>query len=233
MALADDYHELVEKSRGEISERKPLKFHAEMWGYDYSTNPPTPFRRTSNYPSRRVSPTSFNALLMRSGTRAENYSRRSILDSEGRLLPWYLEYLDRFREPLFTSDTKDSTLRFIWVRASENPICVTVNFSRSGSSIYGREILGVKPLHEKRIEKLTKAQVNSLNKKIDNPDLWQAIPFENPSEHTPKDPVTIWVLEHWDGKAYHHVERQSPKSGPVRDLALELLSLTELNPFGN
>lgn len=215
--------------------QRSRQFYPDVWGYDYSVEPPSPLRPAELHPGtspfRLDGSEAFGGFFLRAETRRANYQLESILDSEGRMLPWYLGYLNRFRERPFARESNEKVLRFIWVRTMDNPVCVTVKFrGANADSIYGREIVGWKIKQEKSISELTSEQKNSLKKKINDPELWKQISAEAPPRLGAKGAVSLWVLESWDGKRYRHVEHRSPKVGPVRELGKELLTLTDLFP---
>lgn len=216
---------------------KARQFYPDVWGYDYNVVPPSPLRVAELHPgnlAKHQASAAYEAHIysfFHPGSPVPVYNHKPILDSKGRLMPWYLAYLKRLGEGPFSLESNQSVLRFVWMRTKENPVCVNVKLiDNKVDSIFGKEIVGLKNEKRESTPTLTAEHKQSLKKKIWSSELWKQSSDDAPLKVGPNGASSLWVLESWDGKRYRHVEKTSPKSGPIRELGQELLKLTSLYP---
>jgi hypothetical protein len=146
---------------------------------------------------------------------------------------WYSSQLRALQEPSLwaLSKTESSqSYRFLWLRTWDHPISVRFDVNDDGtgrlvtkmSSGTGGYDPGKLVLDHTR--QITKEQTASLLLKVETAAFW-GLPT---NETTGGRDGAKWIIEGVHQGDYHIVDRWSPRSGPVRDVALQLMHLADL-----
>lgn len=140
---------------------------------------------------------------------------------------FYTGILVQMNEPsLLSSDKPKVSYRFLWLRSFHPAVVVRV------SSEGDKQTLSVKEFNDRKSQLLVD-QTRSLNKQewadlmkvIDQTCFW-VVP--GTTDDLLANDGALWVLEGVDQNYYHVVTRQSPQSGPYRELCLYMLKLSGL-----
>lgn len=147
---------------------------------------------------------------------------------------WFSEHLIAAGEPsLFerTSNPKevsDTTIRFTWLRSFHPTVIIRISTSGNDLNFIAKQLSGDGGYGPGTIEneiarKLTKTEkVNFLNL-LDNSKI-----FEQQSTLCSSGfDGAQWIIEKSDTAGYLYINRWSPDNGPVRELGLHLLTLTD------
>jgi len=146
---------------------------------------------------------------------------------------WYGRFLDAYREePLWerTKNTLDQTYRFTWLRTFDHPIVIRIHVSPDGicelTVKVGLGSGGYDPgmLIQNETRPLTKQESESFLNRIAS-TFWNT-----PKEDTKPGGLdgSQWVIEGVENGRYQIEDRWSPKSGPIRELGLEMIGLAGL-----
>src|SRR6267378_1261594 len=146
---------------------------------------------------------------------------------------WYSSQLHALHEPSLweLSRSEDGqTYRFLWLRTWNHPMSVRLDIKADGtgrlftkvSSGTGGDDPGKLILDQTR--ELTKKQVAVLQLKVKTIEFW-TLPT---GEMSGGRDGARWIVEASCQRRYHIVDRWSPGSGPVRELALYLVHLSDL-----
>jgi hypothetical protein len=148
---------------------------------------------------------------------------------------WYLDQLATPQEsslPELKQDPSVQGYRFVWQRSFHRPVMVRVLIHPDGSAILvakmGAREEGHKPsdLPATQTRLLPADRVSKLISKIQSLKYW-TLPEDDPNP--PGLDGSKWVIEGVDHGKYRVVNRWSPKKGPVRELGLLFLRLSQLN----
>jgi|SRR5208282_2411559 len=147
---------------------------------------------------------------------------------------WYSSQLRALDEPslweLSKTESRQS-YRLLWLRTWDNPISIRFDVNDDGAGQLVTKMSngtgGYDPgeLALDRTRQLTKEQVASLLFKIETAEFW-GLPTNKTSGG--RDGAR-WIIEGVRRGQYHVVDRWSPDSGPVRDVGLYLMHLTDLD----
>lgn len=140
---------------------------------------------------------------------------------------WYSKHLQAAGErPLLFATGSPETLRFTWLRSFHPPVIVRVEWASTGAATLTATMLsgagGYEPGEVSNTISRTLKQDEVERLLI----LRQAALREPPVDCTMMLDGARWVVEAAGPGGYHYVNRQSPETGPVRELGLALLSFT-------
>ncbi len=144
---------------------------------------------------------------------------------------WYSEELKRLAEPCLLEVSRGQSresYRFLWVRSFDPPVAIRVDVRPDGTSVLTTKVangeagfLGtITHLVQDVSRPLTREQTQTLLGQVDRTKFWTLSSSVN--DQTGADGAQ-WVIEGVKGGKYHLVDRWSPKTGAVRELALTFL----------
>jgi hypothetical protein len=146
---------------------------------------------------------------------------------------WYSSQLRALEEPsLWELSRTESTqsYRFLWLRTLDHPLSVRFDANADGtgqlvtkmSSGTGGNDPGKLVLNQ--TQQLTKEQIAGLLLKVEAAAFWSLPTNENSGGRD----GARWIIEGVHQRRYHIVDRWTPSSGPVREIGLYLMRLSNL-----
>jgi len=147
---------------------------------------------------------------------------------------WYSQQLIAASEPsLFESaavleDAPDMTIRFTWLRSFHPTVIIRVSKSGDGFHFIAKKLSGTTGYEPGTIESeisrnLTKNEKEKLLELFDSNQVFQ----QQSTLCTAGFDGAQWIFEKSDKVGYQFVNRWSPDAGPVREVGLSLLNLTD------
>lgn len=115
------------------------------------------------------------------------------------------------------------------MRSFHNLVSVRLDVESDGKAIVTvKQTSGVggdTPGHlaQNHTRRLTKRERDSFLEKVNQSGFWHLVSHNDPDDDGGADGAR-WVIEGVKNGDYHAVDRWSPKSGPIRDLGLALIS---------
>ncbi|MCP4582991.1 MAG: hypothetical protein GY839_15390 [candidate division Zixibacteria bacterium] len=151
---------------------------------------------------------------------------------------WYSHLMNALEEPsIYQQKNNDicKVFRFTWLRSFHKPIAVRLVVNNDSTGVMyikksdGRGGYSSGELIINNIKELVEVKTLNFLYLLENRHFWE-LPIHDPEDLLGRDGAQ-WIVEGlWEGK-YHIVDRWSPIDGPVRDLGLYLLFLSELDIY--
>lgn len=151
---------------------------------------------------------------------------------ETGVVSWYSKHLSALSEPSLWKASKEvrhELYRFLWLRTWDPPLSIRVERNEDGTATLTLKVAtgsgGYEPgkLNVAQTKKLTKEQSDTIADRFTASGFWDMASTETSSGRDGAQ----WVLEAAKNGRYHVVDRWSPKVGPIRDLALHILELSD------
>ena len=147
------------------------------------------------------------------------------------LVNWYSSHLRAMTEPLlFNKNLEKEVYRFLWLRTFDNPISIRIEKENSKYTLTWKLCDGAGGYYPgkmtinkaKSIDKKTWDQFHTLIKKS---DFWH---LPTTDVEFPGTDGSEWILEGFENKNYHVVDRWTPRGGKFYYCCNFLINLTDL-----
>ena len=146
---------------------------------------------------------------------------------------WYCKHLNVLEEPSIyeqKSDKSKQIIRFTWLRTFHNPIALRLEINDKGSGTFfikkSNDAGGYEPgkIIKNEKKEIGKDTVNAIIKSVEDSNLW-GLPSKVEEQGLDG---SHWIIELLSNGNYHLIDRWSPKSGPIRKLAISFIELSDL-----
>lgn len=155
-------------------------------------------------------------------------------DSDDFVREWYSAHLRSIHEPSLwqlCEATDAEFLRFLWVPTWSPPLAVRVEIGTDGATcIYGRMTsgfggYGTGSVTHSTTSVLDREACGNIQNYLDLAEFWTLAAREVVSAACDGDQ---WIFERSGNGRYHVVDRWNPRTGPLSDLGVYLVSLSAL-----